>query len=137
MAETLLRLFLSTGEEEHAQLAQRILQAFLPALQNLGFFGASFALAAVRAILPPLIIHIVGNASDPKTVELLAAAQRAYRFERFVQPLDPTNEEDAHHIEELGYDTNILPVAYVNIGLRRLDPITDPETLTKMSATAV
>ncbi|MDX1933726.1 MAG: DUF255 domain-containing protein [Capsulimonadales bacterium] len=137
MAENLLRLFLATGEEEHARLAQRILQAFLPALQNLGFFGASFALAAERAILPPMIVHVLGKAGDAKTNELLAAAQSAYRFERFVQPLDPSDEDDAHHISELGYDTTSLPVAYINIGLRRLDPITDPAQLKELTRTAV
>jgi uncharacterized protein YyaL (SSP411 family) len=38
MADALLRLYLGTGDEEHARLAQRILQAFLPALGQLGFF---------------------------------------------------------------------------------------------------
>jgi uncharacterized protein YyaL (SSP411 family) len=137
MAETLLRLFLATGDEDHAHLAQRVLQAFLPVLQNLGFFGASFALAAERAILPPFIIHVLGSAGDAKFRALLAAAQSAYRFERFVQPLDPSNEDDGHHISELGYDTKNLPVAFINIGLRRLDPVTDPAKLIELTKTAV
>ncbi|MFM7322774.1 MAG: DUF255 domain-containing protein, partial [Armatimonadota bacterium] len=37
MADALLRLFLATGETEHAHLAQRILQALQPAAPQLGF----------------------------------------------------------------------------------------------------
>lgn len=137
MADALLRLYLATGEEEHARLAQRILQSFLPALPQLGFFGAGYALAAERALLPPILVHLIGPASDPKTALLLAAAHKPYRFERFVQPLDPSNEDDAEHIENLGYPKPDGPIAYVCVGTRCLDPVTDPTELSELVAAAL
>lgn len=137
MADALLRLFLATGEEEHARLAQRILQSFLPALPQLGFFGAGFALAAERALLPPILVHILGASSDPKTQALISAAHAPYRFERLVQPLDPSNEDDAEHIENLGYSKSEVPVAYVCVATRCLDPVTDPDALAELVASAV
>lgn len=136
MADALLRLFLATGEEEHARLAQRTLQAFIPASAQLGFFGTGFALAAERAILPPILVHVLGSASDARTRSLLQAAQRPYRFERFVQPLDPENAEDAEHIENLAYATPTEPTAHVCVATTCLPPATDPAALSDLVRTA-
>ena len=70
--------------------------------------------------------------SDPKTQALLAAAHQPYRFERFVQPLDPENEDDAEHIENLGYPKPTEPIAYVCVGPTCLEPTTDPVALTNL-----
>ncbi len=136
MTDALLRLFLATGDEDHARLAQRTLQAFLPAAAQLGFFGASYALAAERALLAPILVHVVGAASDPKTQALLAAAHAAYRFERVVQPLDPSNEDDREHIESLGYPTDAEPQAFVCVATNCLPPTSDPAALTELVKTA-
>lgn len=129
MADALLRLFLATGETEHAQLAQRILQAFQPAAPNMGFFGASMALAIERAVLPPVLVHVLGSTSNPQTQALLRAAHTPYRFERFIQPLDPANEDDAAHIENLGYPIPEQPTAHIMVAATSLAPTVDPETL--------
>jgi len=136
MADALLRLYLLTGDEEHARLAQRVLQAFVPASPQLGFFGAGLALAAQRALLPPILVHILGTAGSPETQALIAAANKPYRFERAVQPLDPANPDDAEHIETLGYPTDTLPVAYVCVATRCLDPTNKAEELTELVRTA-
>ncbi len=136
MADALLRLFLATGEEEHARLAQRIMQAFLPAIGQLGFFGSGFALAAERAVLSPVLVHIIGSAGDPQTDALIAAAQKPYRYERFVQPLDPSDPDDAEHIENLEYGKPTTATAYVSVATKRMDPITDPAALTEAVVTA-
>ncbi|MBC8104436.1 MAG: thioredoxin domain-containing protein [Cytophagales bacterium] len=135
-ADALLRLYLLTGDEEHARLAQRTLQAFIPASSQLGFFGAGFALAAQRALLPPILVHVLGNESAPETQALVAAANRAYRFERAVQPLDPANPDDAEHIETLGYKPSALPVAYVCVATRCLEPTSDADALSGLVSTA-
>jgi len=135
MVDALLRLFLATGEEEHAHLAQRVMQAFIPAGPQLGFFGAGFALAAERALLPPVLVHVLGPTGDKGTAALIAAAHQSYRFERLVQPLDPNDEADAEHIENLEYAKPTVPMAYVSVGTRRLDPVTDPKTLAELVAT--
>lgn len=136
MADALLRLFLATGEEEHARLAQRVLQSFIPASPQLGFFGAGFALAAQRAMLPPILVHVLGSASDAATMALLEAAHRPYRFERLIQPLDPSNEDDAEHIENIGYAKPTAPIAYVCVGTTCLEPLSDPALLTETVRTA-
>lgn len=136
MADALLRLFLATGEDEHAKLAQRVLQGFLPALGNLGYHAAGFALATERAILPPVLVHVLGAASDPATQALIQAAHQPYRYERLVQPLDPANEDDAEHIENLGYAKPTAPIAYISIANKSLDPVSDPKELAELVASA-
>lgn len=136
MAEALLRLFLTTGDEEYAHVAQRILQSFLPAVPQLGFFGAGYALAAERALLPPVLVHILGPLSDAKTQALLQAAHQAYRFERVVVPLDTTNEGDRGYIEDLGYEVPEVPIAHISIATMRLDPTSDPAELTELVRSA-
>ncbi len=135
-ADALLRLYLLTGDEEHAHLAQRILQAFIPASPQLGFFGSGFALAAQRAILPPILVHVLGTEGTPETQALIAAANKPYRYERAVQPLDPANADDAEHIESLGYAPARLPVAYVCVATRCLEPTSDPAALSELVKTA-
>jgi hypothetical protein len=136
MADALLRLYLGTGDEEHARLAQRVLQAFLPALGQLGFFGAGFALAAERAVLPPVQVHVIGASGDPRTAALLQAAHRPYRFERFVQPLDPSDEDDASYLQDLGYPPADVPIAYVCVATKCLEPTSDPAALSELVRTA-
>lgn len=137
MADTLLRLFLATGETEHAQLAQRLLQAFQPAAPNMGFFGASMALAIERAVLPPVLVHVLGAVDDERTQTLLRAAHTPYRFERFVQPLDPNNEDDAAHIENLGYPSPEQPTVHILVATTALAPTVDAETLIETIKTAM
>ena len=136
MADALVRLYLATGEEEHAHLAQRILQAFIPILPQIGFLGAGFALAAERSLLLPVLVHVIGPAASPETLALIAAAHKPYRFERVVQPLDPANPDDAEHLESLGYPTATTPTAYVCVGPVCQPAITDPAAVTAAVASA-
>ena len=87
------------------------------------------ALAIERAVLPPVLVHIVGAASDPRTQALLQAAHKTYRYEKFIQPLDPSNEDDATHIENLGYPTPEQPTAHIMIATDALAPTVDAEIL--------
>jgi uncharacterized protein YyaL (SSP411 family) len=135
-ADALLRLYLLTGDEEHAHLAQRILQAFIPASPQLGFFGSGFALAAQRALLPPILVHVLGTEGAPETQALIAAANKPYRYERVVQLLDPSNADDAEHIESLEYKPASLPTAYVCVATRCLEPTSDPAALSELVKTA-
>jgi uncharacterized protein YyaL (SSP411 family) len=131
MADALLRLFLLSGEEEHAQCAQRMLQAFQPAVQQLGFFAAKLALATERALLPPVILHILGKPGAPDTMALLKAAHKPFRHERVIIPLNPENENDAEYIEELGYEKPTQAIAYPHLATTPLPRTIDPETLTE------
>ena len=90
---------------------------------------------------PPLLVHVVGAPSAPETQALLSAAHKAYRFERLVQILDPSDEDDAGLIEQLGYPASETPTGYgmfvAPTGETRLAPTVDPETLTETIRTAV
>jgi uncharacterized protein YyaL (SSP411 family) len=133
IADTLSRLFLLTGDESHVQSAEKLIKAFQPAVPNLGFFAAPVALAIERMASLPLLVHVVGAPSDEKTKALVAAAHRPYRFERVVQPLDPSDEDDAALIDQLGYSAEGGPTAFSMFvspqGESRLAPTTDPDTL--------
>ena len=136
MADSLLRLFLLTGEEKYAQCAQRVLQSFQPAVQNLGFFASALAMATERALLPPVVVHVLGNPSDPAFQALLQAAHKPYRHDRVILPLNPEDEEDASYIEELGYEKPTGPIAYPHLSTTALPPTSDPAILTETVAQA-
>jgi hypothetical protein len=95
----------------------------------MGFLAAGLALASIRALAMPVIVHIVGSPDDKRTKELVAAAHRPARLERFVQVLDPTNEADREHIDNLEYEVTDIPTAYPRIGENPLAPTIDAETL--------
>lgn len=141
VADTLSRLFLLTGDDTYVQLAERLLKAFVPAVPQMGFFASTVALAIERMANPPLLVHVVGPPSAPETQALLSAAHKAYRFERLVQILDPTDSDDADLIEQLGYPASETPTGYgmfvAPTGETRLAPTVDPETLTETIRTAV
>jgi uncharacterized protein YyaL (SSP411 family) len=105
-------------------------------LGQLGFFAAGFALAAERAVLPPIQVHLIGAPGDAGTQALLEAAHRPFRWERFVQPLDPTNEDDAEYLKDLGYPPASQPIAYVCVATKCLEPTSDPAALTELVKTA-
>ncbi|MFM7321054.1 MAG: hypothetical protein ACKO5K_05955, partial [Armatimonadota bacterium] len=96
---------------------------------QLGFLGASVGLAVERAVLPPVLVRVLGASDDPRTKALLQAAHRPYRFERFVQPLDPADAADREHIENLEYEIPEEPIAHVMVGTVPLAPTIDAETL--------
>jgi uncharacterized protein len=133
IADTLSRLFLTTGDEAHVQSAEKLLKAFQPAVPNLGFFASPVALAIERMANLPLLVHVVGDPANAATQALVGAAHRPYRFERIVQPLDPADEDDAALIEQLGYNTEGGPTAYGMFvspqGEACLAPTQDPDTL--------
>ena len=87
------------------------------------------ALAIERAVLPPVLVHVLGAAGDPRTQVLLQAAHKPYRYEKFIQPLDPSNEDDAAHIENLGYPTPEQPTAHIMVATDALAPTVDAEIL--------
>ncbi len=133
VADTLSRLFLLTGDEAHVQSAEKLIKAFQPQVPNMGFFASPIALAIERMASLPLLVHVVGTPSDAATQALIAAAHRPYRFERIVQPLDPSDEDDAALIDQLGYAKDGEPTAYGMFvspqGESRLAPTQDPDTL--------
>ena len=134
-------LFLATGgRTEHAQLAQRILQAFQPRPRpTWGFFWCEHGRFAIeRAVLSAgfWCMSVGGPASDPRTQALLLAAHKPYRYEKFIQPLDPTNADDAEHIENLGYPTPEQPTAHIMVATDSLAPTVDAEVLIETIQTA-
>ena len=128
-ADAFLRLFLATGEDEYRTTGTQNITALQVAAPQMGFLAAGLALASIRALAMPVIVHIVGSPDDKRTKDLVAAAHRPARLERFVQVLDPTNEADREHIDNLEYEVTDIPTAYPRIGENPLAPTIDAETL--------
>jgi uncharacterized protein YyaL (SSP411 family) len=115
------------GGERWRERAEGILAALQPDAERVGFMGAVWALAAARVLSEPVQIQVVGSPRDGLARELRAASWRPYALARVVEPLDPATS--GARLEALGYPTDGGPRAYVCVGDRCLEPITDPDEL--------
>src|SRR5207244_13367576 len=64
-AEGLLRLAALSGDNEWRELALRALRSFVGEYRQWGQFAASYANAVARALVLPVVVTVVGPASDP------------------------------------------------------------------------
>jgi len=115
------------GGERWRERAEGILAVLQPEAERLGFLGAAHALATARVLSEPLQIHVVGSIDDGPTRALWAAGWAPYAPARVVELLDPAREPA--RLAELGYLTDRVPRAYVCVGDRCLEPVSDPDEL--------
>jgi uncharacterized protein YyaL (SSP411 family) len=116
------------GGERWRERAEGILAALQPEAERLGFMGATWALAAARVLSEPVQIHVVGPPREGPARALRAAAWRPYVTARVVEPLDPATS--GGRLKALGYPTDVAPRAYVCVGDRCLEPVSNPDDLT-------
>ena len=77
--------------------------------------------AVSHLLAEPVTVHIVGEANDACTRELLCAALDEYVPAKIVPVLDPGR--DANRLAQLGYLANETALAYVCIGTHCLAPV--------------
>ncbi len=126
-AEALAEWSALAGGERGRERAAGILAALQGDAERLGFLGAVHALAAARVLSEPLRVHVVGPRGEGATRALQTAAWVPYAGARVVELLDPSRS--AARLAELGYPSDGEPRAYVCVGERCLEPVSDPGEL--------
>jgi hypothetical protein len=122
------------GGERWRDRAMEVVHALQPDAERHGFLAAPLALAAVQALDEPVQVHLVGPAGDAELRALWRAAWRRYAPSRVTEILDP--ELDGDRLSRLGYPAEGPPRAYVCVGERCLEPVTEPDALADRLAEA-
>ena len=115
-------------------LTPLVVHALQPDAERHGFLAAPLVLAAVQALDDPLQVHLVGPAGDPGLRALWRTAWRRYAPSRVTEILDPAL--DGARLSRLGYPADGPPRAYVCVGDRCLEPVSDPGLLADRLAEA-
>ncbi len=127
MAEALMTLRYLTDEPAWGQVAQAALAAFAHEYKRYREHAAPYALAAMRATALPDEVVIVGQ--DASVIPFVRAAHAQYAPWRIVRVLHP--DHDADVIQQRGYPTARLPVAFVCRGTTCSAPIYEPHQLSQ------
>jgi uncharacterized protein YyaL (SSP411 family) len=114
--------------------AALVVHALQPDAERHGFLAAPLVLAAVQALSDPVQVHLVGPAGDPGLRALWRTAWRSYAPGRVTEILDP--DLDGDRLSRLGYPVGGPPRAYVCVGDRCLEPVTEPDLLVDRLAEA-
>jgi len=129
------RLARLAGREDFGAAAQATLDLFAPKAHQYGLFAATYALALVNHLRPPIEIVVVGPRDDERTRQLLAAAHQAPRGGKHVLCFEPATltARDlpaglAATLPQLPYYGR--PLALVCVGTTCKQPVETPEALT-------
>ena len=133
-AEGLATLAAVGGGGRWRERAALVVHALQPDAERHGFLAAPLVLAAVQALDDPLQVHLVGPAGDPGLRALWRTAWRRYAPSRVTEILDPAL--DGARLSRLGYPADGPPRAYVCVGDRCLEPVSDPGLLADRLAEA-
>jgi hypothetical protein len=126
-AEGLATLAALGGGGRWRDRATDVVHALQPDAERHGFLAAPLALAAVQALGEPILVHLVGPAGDAGLRALWRTAWRRYAPSLVTEILDPGLDGD--RLSRLGYPLDGPPRAYVCVGDRCLEPVTDPDAL--------
>ncbi|MHB8652927.1 MAG: thioredoxin domain-containing protein [Terriglobia bacterium] len=128
------RLARLAGRADFGAAAQATLDLFAPKAHQYGLFAATYALALVNHLRPPVEIVVVGPHDDERTRQLLAAAHQAPRAGMHVLCFEPgtLTTRDlpaglATTLPQLPY--NGTPLALVCVGATCQRPVETPEAL--------
>lgn len=110
-ARVLNRLYHLTGKEAYHNEAERALKAFLEVYPEYSFQAASYALAVMELIYPPIKVVVVGPKGDPRTIVIHKEALDIPKYWKVVQVIDPRT--DTLKIGDVEYPSLENPVAYI------------------------
>jgi uncharacterized protein len=125
-AEGLLRLAALSGEGEWRETALRTLRSFVGEYRQWGQFAAPYASAVARALAQPLVVTVVGPASDPAAAALWRRASALTDPARHLHRLAP--ERDGEALARLGFPADRV-AAFVCVGTVCSAPIADEASL--------
>lgn len=124
--DALISLYGVTLKQEHHDMAQAALSAFVPVYQDYGDDAAGYALAVHRHLHPPVEITVVGVPGRQDTALLLHAAAGIAYPNVAVKFMDSSDED---RLSESGYWPADEALAYACLETLCLAPVADPEAL--------
>jgi hypothetical protein len=130
-AHALLRLAALTGDDAWRQSAVRALEGFVGEYRQWGQFAAAYASAVAHALTEPLVVTVVGRASDPIAAALWTVARGTTDPAASFHRVDPS---DRLRLDALGYPDRTA--SYVCVGTVCSAPIDDPAALERELARA-
>ena len=118
---------------------ERTLDLFAPKAADFGLFAATYALALVNHVRPPVEVVVVGPSGDPRTRNLLQTAYVAPRASKHVLRFGPEVVKAgglpaglASTLPSLPLDGK--PVALVCVGTSCKPPVETPDALAELLA---
>jgi uncharacterized protein len=140
-ASVLDRLATLAAREDFRDKAQATLDLFAPKAAELGLFAATYALALVNHLRPPVEIVVIGEANDERMKKLLRAAYDAPRAGKRVFFFEPSLLTSgslppglAATLPNAPYQGQ--PLALVCVGTSCQPPVKNPEELARVLAQA-
>ena len=133
--ETLLRLGLLLEDEGLERAARRALESYRPIVTRAPSAFGALLTAADLAIGPVVELALIGNPTDPATMELLGVARRRYLPRRVVAVGLP-GEESSIALLRGKTAQNDRPTAFVCENRTCRNPTTDPRELERFLAAA-
>ena len=134
------RLATLAERPDFREKAQATLRLFAPRAAEYSLYAATYALALVHHLRPPVEVVVVGEADDERTKNLLRAAYAAPRAGKHVFKFEPAVLKSRDlpaglaatlpHVPYAG-----KPLALVCVGNSCQPPTSDPEELTRVLAT--
>ena len=133
------RLDVLADREDFGDKAEATLKLFAPKAGEYGLFAASYGLALLHHLRPPVNVVVVGSAGDDRTAGLLRAAYDAPRAAKRVFAFEPGTVQArdlpagfAATLPGLPFDGD--PVALVCEGSACHPPVQTPEALRELLA---
>jgi uncharacterized protein YyaL (SSP411 family) len=131
------RLATLADRRDLREKAQATLDLFAPKAADYGLFVATYGLALINHLRPPVEVVVVGPAEDERTKSLLAAAYRAPRAGKRVLTFAPATAKArdlppglASTLPNLPLDG--VPLALVCVGTTCQAPVHTPEALSAL-----
>jgi uncharacterized protein YyaL (SSP411 family) len=131
------RLAMLAERPDFREKAEATLDIFASHAGGYGLFAATYGLALVNHLRPPVEVVVVGDAGDERTRELLKVAYQAPRARKRVLALDPRTVKAGDLPQGLGSSLPRLPldgvpVALVCGGTTCRPPVETPKALAEM-----
>jgi uncharacterized protein YyaL (SSP411 family) len=125
IALALVRLSWLTNIEQYRTDAENTIRLFAEDYEKYGLMSSIYGIALDAMLNGPVGITLIG--SEKERSKLVQAAFNIFTGRRYVQQLDPSI--DHKRIENLGYGSSQVPIAYVCVKNTCGPPITDENTI--------
>lgn len=122
-ASALLSLDSLKDRNDYKKVVSKTLKYFSRSYKDYGLFASTYASAVDFYLNDAVHIDIVGKREDSKTIEIYKKALEIYAPNKIVNFLDIS--VDRAKIDIKGYSLIKYPAAYICIGSKCLEPVTD------------
>ncbi|HEX2952075.1 MAG TPA: thioredoxin domain-containing protein [Armatimonadota bacterium] len=119
------RLWSITHDDRFHEYARKTLETFAGHAPDYGPFAATYGLAALNHLHPPVTVTIIGELGDHTTKELWTAALEAYHPGKIIATFSPDEASLPYPADKQG-----KPIAYICAGENCAEPAHSADQLT-------